>query len=40
MKGKIWIADDFDQTPEWLIRAFEEGEIFPPDDGEDEPEQP
>ncbi len=39
LKGKIWIADDFDETPEWLIRAFEEGEIFPPEDAEDEPEQ-
>lgn len=23
LKGKIWIADDFDETPEWLIEAFE-----------------
>lgn len=22
-KGKVWIAPDFDQTPEWLIDAFE-----------------
>ena len=22
-KGKGWIAPDFDQTPEWLIDAFE-----------------
>lgn len=30
LKGRIWIADDFDETPEWLIKAFEgEG------DGED-----
>jgi prevent-host-death family protein len=30
LKGRIWIADDFDVTPEWLIKAFEgEG------DGED-----
>lgn len=21
-KGKIWMADDFDETPEWLIDAF------------------
>jgi prevent-host-death family protein len=40
LKGKIWIADDFDETPEWLIRAFEEGEVFPPEDGEDKPEKP
>jgi prevent-host-death family protein len=30
LKGRIWIADDFDETPEWLIKMFEgEG------DGED-----
>jgi prevent-host-death family protein len=23
LKDKIWIADDFDETPEWLIDAFE-----------------
>lgn len=23
MKGQIWMADDFDETPEWLIRLFE-----------------
>jgi len=23
LAGKIWIADDFDETPEWLIEAFE-----------------
>ncbi len=23
LKGKIWIADDFDETPQWLIDAFE-----------------
>lgn len=23
LKGKIWIADDFDETPDWLIDAFE-----------------
>jgi plasmid stability protein len=22
MKGKLWVADDFDETPEWLIDAF------------------
>lgn len=22
-KGKIWMADDFDDTPTWLIDAFE-----------------
>ncbi len=25
-KGKIWIAPDFDDTPEDVIRLFEEGE--------------
>lgn len=23
LRGKIWIADDFDETPAWLIDAFE-----------------
>ena len=23
LAGKIWIADDFDETPDWLIEAFE-----------------
>ena len=23
LKGKLWVADDFDQTPDWLIDAFE-----------------
>ncbi|WOF41757.1 hypothetical protein KNJ79_10840 [Sphingopyxis indica] len=23
LKGKIWVADDFDVTPDWLIDAFE-----------------
>jgi plasmid stability protein len=22
LKGKIWVADDFDETPEWLVDAF------------------
>jgi prevent-host-death family protein len=22
LKGRLWVADDFDDTPEWLIRAF------------------
>jgi len=25
-RGKIWIAEDFDDTPEWLIDAFESGD--------------
>lgn len=23
LKGKIWIAEDFDDTPQWLIDEFE-----------------
>jgi plasmid stability protein len=23
LKGKLWVADDFDETPEWLLDAFE-----------------
>ena len=34
MKGEIWIAPDFDEPDEELLRAFEESEIFPPDDAE------
>ncbi len=26
MKGKISIADDFDQSPDWLVDAFEGSE--------------
>ncbi|MEQ1726491.1 MAG: hypothetical protein ABL882_11265 [Sphingopyxis sp.] len=22
LRGKLWVADDFDQTPEWLVDAF------------------
>lgn len=22
-RGQVWIADDFDETPDWLIAAFE-----------------
>ncbi|HSV03459.1 MAG TPA: type II toxin-antitoxin system prevent-host-death family antitoxin [Phenylobacterium sp.] len=36
LKGQIWIAPDFDEPDEELIRAFEEGEMFPPDDDEHE----
>lgn len=32
-RGKIWIADDFDDPlPDELQRAFEEGPIFPEED--------
>jgi len=23
LKGRIWIGEDFDETPEWLVEAFE-----------------
>lgn len=23
LRGQIWMADDFDETPQWLIDAFE-----------------
>lgn len=23
LRGQVWIADDFDDTPEWLVDAFE-----------------
>jgi prevent-host-death family protein len=23
LAGRIWVADDFDDTPDWLIDAFE-----------------
>jgi prevent-host-death family protein len=26
LKGKIWVAEDFDETPPWLIDAFEGGD--------------
>lgn len=29
LKGQIWIAPDFDDTPEELIDLFYDGEIFP-----------
>ena len=30
LKGKMTIADDFDETPDWLIAAFE-GELDEPE---------
>ena len=35
LKGKVWMADDFDDTPQEIIRAFEDGAIFPPEDEND-----
>ena len=32
LKGKVWMAEDFDKTPEEIIWAFEDSEIFPPED--------
>ncbi|MFQ5660351.1 MAG: type II toxin-antitoxin system Phd/YefM family antitoxin [Gammaproteobacteria bacterium] len=29
LKGKIWMADDFDETSEDIIDAFYNGPIFP-----------
>lgn len=29
MKGKIWVADDFDETPQEVIDSFYDSEIFP-----------
>lgn len=23
LKGRLWVADDFDETPEWLLDEFE-----------------
>ena len=32
MRGKIWMADDFDTWPEGFIEAMVDGPIFPPGD--------
>ena len=29
LRGQIWMAEDFDDTPQEVIDAFENGEIFP-----------
>ena len=26
LKGRLWVADDFDATPEWVLDAFEGNE--------------
>ena len=31
LKGQIWIAPDFDDTPEEIIDLFYNGEVFPED---------
>lgn len=35
MEGEIWMAPDFDETPEDIIDSFYNSVIFPPDDSED-----
>ena len=35
LEGQIWIAPDFDDTPEELIDLFYDGEIFPEEPAED-----
>jgi prevent-host-death family protein len=32
-KGKVWIADDFNDTPQDIIDLFYESEIFPKERG-------
>ena len=32
MRGKIWMADDFDTWPEGFIDEMVDGPIFPPED--------
>lgn len=26
LRGELWVADDFDQTPDWLVDAFGGGD--------------
>jgi prevent-host-death family protein len=33
LKGQIWIGPDFDAADKEIARSFEEGEVFPRDDG-------
>lgn len=33
LAGRIEVADDFDDTPRWLVDAFERGEARPPGPG-------
>jgi prevent-host-death family protein len=41
LKGKIWIADDFDAPlPGKVLAEFEDGPIFPSDPGENRLAQP
>ena len=34
LRGEIWIAPDFDDTPQELIDLFYDGPVFPDDDSE------
>ena len=34
LEGEIWIAPDFDETPEDLVDLFYNGPVFPSDDDE------
>ena len=38
LEGQIWIAPDFDDTPEELIDLFYDGEVFPDEDAESDKE--
>ena len=35
MEGEIWMAPDFDETPEDIIDSFYNSVIFPSDDSDD-----
>lgn len=35
LEGQIWIAPDFDDTPEELIDLFYDGDVFPEEPAED-----
>jgi prevent-host-death family protein len=35
LRGKVWMPDDFDDTPEAIVRGFEDSELFPPEDEDD-----
>ena len=38
MRGLIHVPDDFDDPmPDWWLKLFYEGEVFPPEEGDDEP---
>ena len=37
LKGQIWIAPDFDETPQEVIDAFWNSKIFPDEDNSDTP---